>query len=100
MAVGAASQRAAPVDPSRHPERHAHSGRRVAGARVTPAPDPLVLAHRSIADAELAHATTLAALTPATAADVRIARALDNIGAAAAQFEAARLSVARDEVQP
>lgn len=47
MAVGAASQRAARVDPPWHPERHAHSSRRVAGARVsaripTPAVDAVV----------------------------------------------------------
>ena len=52
MAVGAASQRAAPVDPSRDPERHAHPCDRVAGARVTPAAlrpvaDPLAAAVES-----------------------------------------------------
>ena len=60
MAVGAASQRAARVDPPWHPERHAHSSRRVAGARVTaaiPSPDDL----RAERDARLAAAVDEAA---------------------------------------
>ena len=67
---------------------------------MTPTADPLALARRRVFAVAAWHATTLAALTPAAAADARIARALDALDAAAAQFEAARLSVARDEVQP
>lgn len=67
---------------------------------MTPTADPLALARRRIFAVAAWHATTLAALTPAAAADARVARALDAIVAAAAQLEAARLSVARDEVQP
>ena len=67
---------------------------------MTPTADPLALARRRIFAVAAWHATTLAALTPAAAADARIARALDALDDAAAQFEAARLSVARDEVTP
>ena len=72
----------------------------LAPATLPPTNDPLALARRRIFAVAAWHATTLAALTPADAADARVARALDAIVAAAAQFEAARLSVARDEVQP
>ena len=67
---------------------------------MTPTTDPLAAARRRIFTVAAWHATTLAALTPAAAADARIARALDALDAAAAQLEAARLSVVRDEVQP
>ena len=67
---------------------------------MTPTADPLALARRRIFAVAAWHATTLAALTPAAAADARIVRALDALDAAAAQLEAARLSVARDEVTP
>ena len=69
-------------------------------ATPPPAPDALARARRRIFTVAAWHATTLAALTPAAAADARIARALDALDDAAAQLEAARLSVARDEVTP
>lgn len=70
MAVGAAAQRAAPVDPSRDPERHAHPRGRVGGGVVTRADLAHIARTGATPETRRAAAAVLEALD---ALDIRLA---------------------------
>tara|TARA_R110000868_G_scaffold175298_1_gene412277 strand:- start:1022 stop:1303 length:282 start_codon:yes stop_codon:yes gene_type:complete len=90
VAVGAAAQRAAPVDPSRDPERHAHPCDRVGGAAVIARVRLRVLT----LSAQIGH--TLARVTTANAADPLVLRAVTDLEDAARRLAAAVATVDRD----